>query len=231
VTYWERPSEVPGVVLWGRVVGPAPHRTPILPDGCVDLLWDGQHLFVAGPDATARWYQSPASTSYVALRFAGGTGPALLRVPAHELLDQTPGLEELWPSSEARVLAESTATDPVAALAAWAVERAASHEVDPLGPRVLAMARTGTAVAAMADLLGLSSRQLHRRCLPVFGYGPRRLARVLRLGRSLAAARTGTSLAQVAAGCGYVDQAHLSREVRALTGTTPTRLLRELGRR
>jgi AraC-like DNA-binding protein len=37
----------------------------------------------------------------------------------------------------------------------------------------------------------------------------------------------GTPLAAVAAGCGYADQAHLSREVRALVGTTPSDLLRE----
>ena len=90
------------------------------------------------------------------------------------------------------------------------------------------MANSGTTVAAMADRLGLGARQLHRRCLPVFGYGPRRLSRVVRLGRSLDAARAGAPLAQVAADCGYVDQAHLSREVRDLTGTTPSKLLREL---
>jgi AraC-like DNA-binding protein len=228
VTYSQRPTAVPGVVLWQRVVGPEPRPTPILPDGCLDLLWDGHRLFVAGPDTTARRHQSPVGASYVALRFSGGTGPALLGVPAHELLDQTMGLERLWPGRAARVLAERVAADPVGALEAWAVERFASRDVDPLGPRVLAMASTGTSVASMADRLGLGARQLHRRCLPVFGYGPRRLARVLRLGRSLEAARGGAPLAQVAADCGYVDQAHLSREVRDLTGTTPTRLLQEL---
>ena len=93
------------------------------------------------------------------------------------------------------------------------------------------MAAAGTPVAEMARRTGLSARQLHRRCLPLFGYGPRRLARVLRLGRALEAARQGTSLAQVAANCGYADQAHLSREVRALAGMTPAALLQELGRR
>jgi AraC-like DNA-binding protein len=230
MTYWERPTPVPGVVLWQRNVGQQPRSTPILPDGCVDLLWDGHRLFVAGPDATARWYRSPVGASYVALRCSGGTGPALLGVPADELRDQTMGLERLWPSREARVLAERVATDPAAALEAWAVQRFAARDVDPLGPRVLAMASHGTPVAAMADRLGLGSRQLHRRCLPVFGYGPRRLARVLRLGRSLEAARAGAPLARVAADNGYTDQAHLSREVRDLTGTTPTRLLQELVR-
>ena len=228
MTYAERPAAVPGVVLWQRFVEPNPRSTPILPDGCLDLLWDGRRLFVAGPDSTARWYESSAGTSLVALRFSGGTGPALLGVPAHELRDQTVDLEQLWPSRETRVLTERIAADAVGGLDTWAVDGFAAREIDPLGPRVLAMANSGTTVAAMADRLGLGARQLHRRCLPVFGYGPRRLSRVVRLGRSLDAARAGAPLAQVAADCGYVDQAHLSREVRDLTGTTPSKLLREL---
>ncbi len=68
---------------------------------------------------------------------------------------------------------------------------------------------------------------IHLRCLPTFGYGPRHLGRVMRFGRALEAIRAGTPLAQVAAECRYADQAHLTREVRALAGTTPTALLRE----
>lgn len=119
---------------------------------------------------------------------------------------------------------------PAAALEQWLIGRAAECAVDPLGPPVQVMAAAGVAVASMAERLGLSARQLHRRCLPVFGYGPRRLARVLRMGRAVAAARDGAGLARVAADCGYADQAHLSREVRALTGTTPAGLVRELRR-
>jgi len=41
----------------------------------------------------------------------------------------------------------------------------------------------------------------------------------------------GPSPERVATGCGYVDQAHLTRKVHALAGITPTGLLRELGLR
>ncbi|MGH3094373.1 MAG: helix-turn-helix domain-containing protein [Streptosporangiales bacterium] len=177
------------------------------------------------PDSTARWHESPGGASYTALRFSGGTGPALLGVPADELRDRTPDLDELWSAAEVRALADRVAADPSSALEAWAAERFTSRQVDVLGPVVFRMARTGTAVAVMASELGLSARQLYRRCLPLFGYGPRRLARVLRLGRALDQARTGAPLALVAAECGYADQTHLSREVRALVGTTPTTLL------
>lgn len=220
---------MPGAVLWQRAVGPAPLLTRILPDGCLDLLWDGSRLLVAGPDTTARRHESRAGASYVALRFSGGTGPALLGVPADEVRDQTLTLDELWPSADARVLGERVAANPAAVLEAWAIERAGSREVDALGPRILGLAAVGTPIAVMADRLGLSARHLHRRCLPIFGYGPRRLARILRLGRAVNEARTELPLAQVAAGCGYTDQAHLSREMRELAGTTPRELLRELG--
>ncbi len=228
MSYRERPIAAPGVVLWEKVVEPGSERARILPDGCLDLLWDGRRLFVAGPDSTARWHDSPAGTRYVALRFSAGAGPAVLGIPADELRDQTLGLEELWPSAEMRSLAERVATDPADTLEGFAVERSASWPVDGFGPRVLAMAKAGVPVAAMADRLEMSTRQLHRRCLPTFGYGPRRLARVVRMGRALDMARTCASLAQVAAGCGYFDQAHLCREISVLARTTPTGLLGEL---
>ena len=223
--YRERATGLPGTVLWQQDAGAAPEPVRILPDGCLDLIWDGSRLLVAGPDTAARWHTGPAGASYAALRFSGGTGPALLGVPADALRDRSPALDELWPAALARRLAEQVAADPAGALQAWAAGRLAAREVDLLGPRVLALARTGAPVAVMAERLGLSPRQLHRRCLPVFGYGPRLLSRVLRLHRALDAARSGSPLARVAADCGYVDQGHLSREVRALAGTTPTALL------
>ena len=74
------------------------------------------------------------------------------------------------------------------------------------------------AVTAIASAVGLSSRQLHRRCLDAFGYGAKTLARVLRLVNAVDSARAGIAFADTAARAGYADQAHLSRDVRALAG-------------
>ena len=57
------------------------------------------------------------------------------------------------------------------------------------------------------------------------GYGPKTLARILRMRRALDLARAGAPLAEVAVRSGYADQAHLTREVRDLAGVPPTRLL------
>ena len=66
--------------------------------------------------------------------------------------------------------------------------------------------------------MGLNERRLHRRCLAAFGYGPKTLARILRMNRAVDLARAGTPFATVAVAAGYADQAHLARDVRALAG-------------
>jgi AraC-like DNA-binding protein len=231
MSYREQPLPLPGATLWQREVGSAPERARILPDGCLDLVWDGSGLFVAGPDTAARWHLSSSDSTYTAVRFAGGLGPALLGLAAHEVRDQTPALAEVWSGYEARTLNERVARDPAAVLSSWVAVRATAVRVDTFGGTVAAFAAAGMPVAAVAGRLGVTPRQLHRRCLPVFGYGPRRLTRILRLGRALERARRGAALATVAAATGYADQAHLSREVRALTGATPGALLRELAGR
>jgi AraC-like DNA-binding protein len=75
---------------------------------------------------------------------------------------------------------------------------------------------TDTPVAEIARLLGLSPRQVHRRCLDEFGLAPtllRRIARVHRAARYTASTER-TPLARLAADTGFTDQAHLCREVR-----------------
>ncbi|GAB1689640.1 hypothetical protein KRM28CT15_14430 [Krasilnikovia sp. M28-CT-15] len=89
---------------------------------------------------------------------------------------------------------------------------------DPALVALAAGARAGRPVAALAETLALSPRQLHRRCQAGFGYGPKALGRILRLRRALALAAGGRRFAEVAALAGYADQAHLCRDVRALAG-------------
>jgi methylphosphotriester-DNA--protein-cysteine methyltransferase len=82
-------------------------------------------------------------------------------------------------------------------------------------------------VGSVAFELGVSERALRRRVTTAVGYGPKRLGRVFRLWRALAAARAGEDLGRVAFDAGYADQAHFTGDCRALAGVPPTVLLTE----
>jgi len=223
--YEERPSRVPGGFTWHHMVTHAgPGR--ILPDGCLDLIWAGDRLIVAGPDTAAHVASRTPGASYWGVRFAPGTGPGVLGVPAHALRDQRVDLADLWPAAVVRRLSEEVAAsaDPGAGLERVALRRLRGG-ADPVMPHIACHLAAGVSVAAVSARSGWSERQLLRRCLDAFGYGPKTLARILRFQSALALARSGMPFAAVAATTGYADQGHLSRDVKALSGVPLTRLV------
>ncbi|MFH8380233.1 helix-turn-helix domain-containing protein [Kitasatospora sp. NPDC018058] len=228
--YAERASRLPGAVVWtkgaDRTGGGA--GAPVLPDGCMDLLWTEGRLLVAGPDTRAFRPGPGLRGPWAGVRFRPGAAPSLLGVPASELRDRRVDLADLRPDGEVRRLTEriDAAPDPAAALEQLALRLAAAAQPeDPLVRAVAGALAAGRSVAATAEVVGLGVRQLHRRSLAAFGYGPKTLARILRLQRALGLARSGVPLAETAARTGYADQAHLAREVRELAGQSVTSLL------
>jgi AraC-like DNA-binding protein len=73
--------------------------------------------------------------------------------------------------------------------------------------------------------LEMSEKTMRRRFDESFGYGPKTLDRILRYQRFLRlSSQSSNSTAILAAEAGYSDQAHLIRESRRLTGSTPQQL-------
>jgi AraC-like DNA-binding protein len=228
---------------WTSVVERMPASAHVLPDACIDIIWFAGRLLVAGPDTGPRRVPMPPGTSIAAVRFRPGAAPALLGVPAAAIRDATVPLAELWGRAPAGQLADRLSAAPgppgrVAALQEALRQRLpAADRVDPMTGGLVAELRAARPrpVAALADAIGLSERQLHRRCLAAFGYGAKTLDRVLRLQRFLEQGRSAQGrpapgrpggLAQLAADAGYADQAHLAHDCRALADATPAALLR-----
>jgi AraC-like DNA-binding protein len=209
-----------------------------LPDERLDLIWvDDGSLWLSGPETTSWSRGYPPGTTAVGVGFQPGVGPPLLHLAASEVRDTRVRLEALWGDRQARELAERVAAHPDDRGRAWELERAVrrlaprARSVDDVALQVTARLNQPRAVSVceLAGVVGLSERQLYRRCLAAFGYGPAVLARMLRLQRALRLARSHQGrlrLAELAAAAGYFDQQHLAHEVRAIMGTTPTRLLR-----
>jgi AraC-like DNA-binding protein len=223
--------------VWTSVVERAPGRAHVLPDACIDIIWFGGRLVVAGPDTGPRLVPMPPGTSIAAVRFRPGAAPALLGVPADAIRDDTVPLTELWDRPAVDRLADELAEAHGGAGRVGVLQAAlrrrlqAPTPVDPLTGGVVTELRAvrPQPVAALADTIGLSERQLHRRCVAAFGYGPKTLDRVLRLQRFLALGRSPGrrpgGLAALAADAGYADQAHLTHECRRLAGAPPAALL------
>jgi AraC-like DNA-binding protein len=219
--------------LWLRDPAAQPHRHRVLPDACVDVVWAGGRLVVAGPATGPVMVDLPAGAASMGVRFRVGAAGAALGVPAGELVDATVALEDLWGSAGSqiaeRVDEAATPAAQLQALAAAVRERLARPP-----DRLVRAAATGTA----RHELGIGARQLRRRFGDAVGYGPKTLERILRFQRFLALARADAAdrattaagggrpdLARFALEAGYADQAHLTRECSRLAGLPPAALL------
>ncbi|MHA6782753.1 AraC family transcriptional regulator [Pseudonocardia saturnea] len=218
------PAPLAGIVECGwasRTGADEPVRVQqVLPDGCMDLIWDGHELLVAGPDTAPHPARRAPGDELVGLRFSPGALPGLLGVPASELRDLRVPLAELHPALARPGPDDRTGAQRLLALALALPGSGPEHST----PALVARIDAGAGVGATADALGWTSRTLHRRCLESFGYGPSVLRRVLRFRRATALLYSGVAPAEVAARAGYADQPHLSREVRALAGVAPGQL-------
>jgi len=213
----------------------------VVPDGCVDILWTGETLCVAGPDTHPILEQMRPGRRVVGVRFRPGAAFPWLGVPLSEILNARVPLAEFW-KRDASELADSAFRAPHPGAVVEVLQRALLERLAAVGPadRQIAALRAHALTrqfdsksGGLKDLcrcVGISERTLRRRCLDTFGYGFKTLQRVLRLQRlfGLAALTTRLDLATLGTEAGFADQAHMSREVRRLCGTTPAELVAQL---
>jgi AraC-like DNA-binding protein len=177
-------------------------------------------------------------TTVVGVRFHPGAAPAVLGVPASELVDRAVGWEELFgrPAVEVgEAVAAAASPEQAAAILESAVVRLLPDAAgsDPIVIQVVRQLLPWgrTEVGSLTSALNISERQLRRRTLAAIGLAPKAVHRMLRFQGFLALAHAhalqGADLALLAADTGYADQSHLTRESLRLSGLTLRALLRE----
>lgn len=114
---------------------------------------------------------------------------------------------------DAVLQARLSESEPVDSSVAWSLRR-----IERSGGRAV--------VGHLAAELGWSHRRLIARYRDTVGVPPKTVARITRFERlsALVQARPDLDWAVAASDCGYFDQAHMVRDVRELTGQTPTKL-------
>jgi AraC-like DNA-binding protein len=214
--------------LWVRVgTGELDSFARIVPDGCMDLLWSERAGLVAiGPNTTAFVSPLEPGGSVLGVRLHPGAAPPLFGIRAPELLDGRLPAHALWGDEAAR-LDEALHAAPdmrerARLLVGFVSECARAADVPEPLVRAAVDRLESVSVADVAAELAVSERHLRRLVTAEVGYGPKRLARVLRLRRALERVRAGVELAEVAFEAGYADQAHFTNECRALAGVSPS---------
>jgi AraC-like DNA-binding protein len=209
----------------------------VLPDGCADVIFAiGRRVdgFVVGPMTRALVVPASGQTRMLGVRFRPGAAGAFLPVPLRTLVDARVALDSIWTGSAETT--ERVAEASEAGRAVEAFERALRARLQRAAvipsPRTrglierLAAEPDAVSVADLASRAGITRQHLRRLFEQHVGYGPKKLARILRLRRALRLleSRRGAALAAVALDAGYYDQAHMNADFRDLAGCPPLEL-------
>jgi len=233
-----------GVVesYWTLDVQRPPAELTVLPDGLTDLTFDvgGEPTaYVTGPLTRPETYRHDRPVSLLGVSLQPGAAVSVLGIDVVALADGwTPLADVVGPV--AGELAEQVATaEPVqprlAVLDTFLAARLRGAVADNRVRQALdtILDRSGDVeVEQVARDSAASPRHLGRLFDSWIGMSPKRFARIVRVQAALRLlmASPDRDLADLAADLGFADHAHLTREIRALTGEPPSVLARRLHR-
>jgi AraC-like DNA-binding protein len=188
--------------------------------------------FVKGPQSSSWVVEGECAPSYVEVRLAPLGAYRLLGLPLEELNGQLIDLVEVL-GGGGRRLADQLREAPswrqrFALVDQFLLERLVegprpSPEVAWAWRRLVASGG-GVPIGQLADEVGWSHKHLITRFRQQVGLAPKAAARLVRFDRVWRRIdqRGPLDWAQLAREAGYADQAHLIRDFRQFTGTTPT---------
>ncbi|MFK4085821.1 helix-turn-helix domain-containing protein [Kribbella sp. NPDC020789] len=224
---------------------PSQHLTLVITmDEPIGIAWPGEppgryDASVGGLHSHAVHVGGSPNRAGIQLGLTPAGSRALLGLPPGELAWRVIDLDEfLGPSAhrlveqlrEAGSWAERFDQVETALLRQWAAPPPSGvrAEVDWAWRRLRA-AHGSIGVQELAAEVGWSRRHLTDRFTAEFGLAPKVAARVLRFEQAVARLRRQPTvrLADLAAGLGYADQAHLTREWQALAGCSPRQWIAE----
>jgi AraC-like DNA-binding protein len=226
----------PYVVGYGgfRSASGAPVRHRVLPFSLVTVIIEfaGSTRLVTGPRSVATVYEQTGWGNGVSIGLTPAGATALLGVPMRALVGGTARLADFlghrevelverlgeapdWPTRFALLdqqlsawVAVDTRPDGLTMHAWWWLQQSAAR----------------IRISALADELGVSRRNLELRFQRQIGLSPGTVARIARFQSAVHMLTRASGLLRTAVDCGYADQPHFNREIRAMSGLTPTEL-------
>lgn len=186
---------------------------------------------IAGPYSKAFSIDPAEFTAVIGVQFKPGAARLILRLPAHELHNTDVPFEDLYPEEGVRLrdalLSATGLAGRFRVLESYLLEKlCAATPLHPAVDHALLEFTRRPSLRAVADVqaeTGIS----HTRFLQVFkeqvGLTPKLFCRLQRFRNVLQRVENGRPVrwAEIAADCGYFDQAHLIHDFRAFSGMTP----------
>ena len=228
----------------------------VLPDGSMELIFnlrdETRHVFDRVTHRPSKSYQrswlsgvhsefividTAPEASMIGAHFRPGGAAAFLRLPPNELRNAVVDLEALW-NAAAGTLRDQLLEAPTPAakfrlledalLACRRAERA-GHPAVNYALRCFMTEPHSITVGRVTGEIGLSPRRFIQLFNEQVGMTPKLFCRVRRFQKVVAEihARKRIDWADVAAGCGYYDQAHFIHDFQEFCGLNPTEYLVE----
>ena len=246
-------SQYVELMWWIASDGTGPARQRVYPDGTmalvihlkkstVDFFIDAEAYSVRVPTITGPYSRSfhidgSRPSSMIGILFRPGAARAFFPVAAHELHNIDIALSDLYPDDADRLLNDVCAADDedarFAVLERYLCRRL--REAMPIHPAVRYGVGQLMREGGMANVrrIQLETGVSHTRMIQLFrehvGLTPKLFCRVRRFRAVLQGIGKGSPVnwAELAAECGYFDQAHLIRDFRVFAGMTPATYRRE----
>lgn len=225
----------------------AKHIETVYPDGCCELIahrktpmhafsaefgWRQQERCVfAAQQRSAIRLTARADADCIGVRLQPAASALLLEAPLAELRDCIVEMATLDPAFSKRFLAAATRPaieESVAALWTWLEDRLLPSRIDERIENAIARLEACNGHGPVTPIIaasGMSRRSFQSAFKEQVGLSAKEFARILRLQATIRMLDDGARpVAELAVDRGFADQAHATREVRRVTGTTPARL-------
>jgi AraC-like DNA-binding protein len=227
---------------------PSLQTQKIVPDGRAELIinlrepfqqevngkWNSQpEVFLVGQITRPFLIRPPGPVHTIGVRFRPDGASRLFGFPLYELTDTAVSLADISQNlfrGLDRLREASSLTEQLTILEQVLLATIGENpdRLISKATRDFEQANGLVGVGEMAKSLGVSFRHFERRFRNVVGISPKlfcRLQRFQKVFRDFEASNANWVDAAIA--CGYYDQAHLIRDFRQFSGTTPTALLTE----
>lgn len=238
--YFEsKPSDNVGAFVdcywWLRAGDGDESRNPfkILPDGCVDIVFNAESAasaVVVGALTESMSAPLSPNSKFFGIRLNPGAAYWLLGLSAAESTNKVLSLGGIWKAAERhffklRGLDETEQKKGADELVFRQMSRAIQPEprVQDAVDRIVKSAGN-ISISTLSDELGLSRQHFARTFRDHIGFSPKVFSRIVRMRAvvDLVAKLDRPDWASLAADFGYFDQAHMISDFKNLTGATPT---------